>query len=49
MNSKNIRLLIIGGLVAILGFWGCGSYGVLMTAQVVVQRDSNAAQRMNEW
>ena len=26
MNSKNIRLLVIAGIVAIIGFWSCGSY-----------------------
>jgi LemA protein len=30
MNSKNIRLLVIVGIVALLGFWGCGSYNGLV-------------------
>jgi LemA protein len=38
MNSKNIRLLIIAGVVAILGFWSCGSYNGL------VKKDENVKQ-----
>ena len=38
MNSKNIRLLIIGGLVAILGFWGCGSYNGLVKKDETVKQ-----------
>ncbi len=30
MNSKNIRLLVIVGIVAILGFWGCNSFNGLV-------------------
>ncbi len=30
MNSKNIRLLVISGILAIVVFWGCGSYNGLV-------------------
>ncbi|MCC7298777.1 MAG: LemA family protein [Bacteroidia bacterium] len=38
MNSKNIRLLVIAGIVAMLGFWGCGSYNGLINTDEGVKK-----------
>ena len=32
MQTKNLSLIIILGLVVILGFWGCGGYNKIVTA-----------------
>jgi LemA protein len=41
MNSKNIRLLVILGIVAILFFWGCGSYNGLVGKEENVKKTWN--------
>jgi LemA protein len=41
MNSKNIRLLIIAGAVAILFFWGCSSYNGLVGKDETVNKAWN--------
>lgn len=41
MNSKNIRLLVIVGIVAILGFWGCGSYNGLVNSEEDLKKSWN--------
>ncbi len=38
MSAKNIRLLVIAGLVLILGFWGCGSYNGLVKKDETVKQ-----------
>lgn len=38
MNAKNIRLLVIAGIAAILVFWSCGSYNGLVSKDEKVKQ-----------